>query len=342
MKQFSIRALSGCSILLILVQFSCADSKVPKAKSKAPQLVANSVEQAGPDFPIQGEYSGILGEGDDTLKYGVQVIALGEGNFVATGYPGGLPGDGWTQEKKVMAQGVKQGDAIRFESEDGRGDLQDGKITIYDAEGTQVGQLAKVHRKSPTLGKPAPEGALVLFDSAKAKETAKNFLNGRVTEDGLLMEGVTSKQNFKDGHLHLEFQLPFMPQARGQGRSNSGCYVLGRYEVQILDSFGLDGKDNECGGIYKVGAPSVNMCFPPLAWQTYDIDFTSAKYDKEGNKTAKARITVKHNGVTVHDDREIDGPTPGGTNQDETAAGPLFLQNHSNPVRFRNIWVIEK
>ncbi|MEQ9071070.1 MAG: DUF1080 domain-containing protein, partial [Gimesia chilikensis] len=141
---------------------------------------------------------------------------------------------------------------------------------------------------------------------------------------------------------HLEFQLPFMPQARGQGRSNSGCYVLGRYEVQILDSFGLEGKDNECGGIYKVGAPSVNMCFPPLAWQTYDIDFTSAKYDDEGNKTAKARITVKHNGVTVNDDREIDEPTPGGTNKDESVAGPLFLQNHSNPVRFRNIWVIEK
>jgi len=335
MKQFSIRALSGCCVFLILTQLSFADSKSPK-------WAANSVEQAGPDFQIQGEYSGTLGEGDDALKYGVQVIALGDGKFQAVGYPGGLPGDGWTQEKKVSAEGVKNGETISFTSEDGRGDLKDGTITIFDAEGNQVGTLDKVHRKSPTLGQVAPEGAIVLFDSKQADKTAKNFENGRVTEDGLLMEGVTSKRKFKDGHLHLEFQLPFMPQARGQGRSNSGCYVLGRYEVQILDSFGLEGKDNECGGIYKAGAPSVNMCFPPLAWQTYDIDFTSAKYDKDGNKTSKARITVKHNGVTVHDDREIDGPTPGGTNKDESTAGPLFLQNHSNPVRFRNIWVMEK
>ena len=335
MKQFMIRALTGCCAFLILVQLGLADSKDPK-------WAANSVEKAGPDFKIQGEYSGILGGGDETLKYGVQVIALGDGKFEAVGYPGGLPGDGWNQEKKVTTEGVKDGNVISFKSEDGRGDLEDGKITIYDAEGTEVGVLNKVHRKSPTLGKPAPEGATVLFDAKQPEKTVKNFKNGRVTEAGLLMEGVTSKKKFKDGHLHLEFQLPFMPQARGQGRSNSGCYVLGRYEVQILDSFGLEGKDNECGGIYKVGAPNVNMCFPPLAWQTYDIDFTSAKYDDKGNKTAKARITVKHNGVTVHDDREIDEPTPGGTNKDESIAGPLFLQNHSNPVRFRNIWVIEK
>ena len=336
MKQFTMCALLGCYALFALAPFSYADSKSPK-------WAATSVEKAGPDYQIQGEYSGILGEGSsDPLKYGAQIIALGDGKFRAVGYPGGLPGDGWNQENKIITEGKNSGDVITFESEDGRGDLEDGKITIYDAEGNEVGVLKKVNRKSPTLGKKAPEGATVLFDSNKAKQTVKNFKNGRVTEDGLLKEGVTSKKTFKDGHLHLEFQLPFMPQARGQGRSNSGCYVLGRYEVQILDSFGLEGKDNECGGIYKLGAPDVNMCFPPLAWQTYDIDFTSAKYDKEGNKTAKARITVKHNGVTVHDNREIDEPTPGGTNKDEAIAGPLFLQDHSNPVRFRNIWVQEK
>jgi hypothetical protein len=336
MKQFTMCALLGCYALVALTPATYADSKSPK-------WAATSVEEAGPDFQIQGEYSGILGEGSsDPLKYGAQVIALGDGKFRAVGYPGGLPGDGWNQEKKTTTEGKKSGNVISFESEEGRGDLEDGKITIYDAEGNEVGVLKKVNRKSPTLGKKAPEGATVLFDSSKPLETLKNFNNGRITEDGLLKEGVTSKKTFKDGHLHLEFQLPFMPQARGQGRSNSGCYVLGRYEVQILDSFGLEGKDNECGGIYKLGAPDVNMCFPPLAWQTYDIDFTSAKYDKEGNKTAKARITVKHNGVTVHNDREIDEPTPGGTNKDEAIAGPLFLQNHSNPVRFRNIWVLEK
>lgn len=333
MKQLPLITL--CLALSVCLPSSYADSK-------SPQWAATSVEEAGPDFLIQGEYSGTLGEDSDPLKYGVQIIALGNGAFKAVGYPEGLPGDGWNQEMKVTAEGVKSGNIIRFESQDGRGDYENGKITIYDAEGNHVGVLKKVHRKSPTLEKKAPRNATILFDSNDAKKTVQNFINGALTKDNLLKEGVTSKQKFKNGHLHLEFQLPFMPQARGQGRSNSGCYILGRYEVQILDSFGLEGKDNECGGIYKVGAPSVNMCLPPLAWQTYDIDFQAAKYDSEGKKTANARITVKHNGVTVHANREINEPTPGGSNNDEAVAGPLFLQNHSNPVRFRNIWILEK
>lgn len=335
MRQLPIFALFICPILFVTLQPSYADSKSPK-------WAATTVKEAGPDFQVQGEYSGTLGTGSDAFKYGVQVIALGDGEFRAVGYPEGLPGDGWNKEKKVTSEGKKIGTVISFVSDEGRGDLENGKITIFDAEGNQVGVLNKVQRKSPTLGKKPPRDATVLFDSNDAEKTIQNFIKGALSEDKLLQVGATSKQKFKDGHLHLEFQLPFMPQARGQGRSNSGCYVLGRYEVQILDSFGLEGKDNECGGIYKVGAPSVNMCLPPLAWQTYDIDFQSAKYDSDGNKTAKARITVKHNGVTVHDDREIDEPTPGGTNKNEAVAGPLFLQNHSNPVRFRNIWLIEK
>jgi len=335
MKQFSIYALSGCCALLLVAQLCHADSKSPK-------WAATNVKQAGPDYEKQGEYSGIIGEGDESLKYGVQVIALGEGEFEAVGYPGGLPGDGGKLDEKVTVKGESRGGVISFVSEQGRGDLGDEEMTLFDLDGNEVGVLDKVYRQSPTLGKKAPAGATVLFDSDQALKTAGNFENGQITEDGLLKEGTTSKKKFKDGRLHLEFQLPFMPQARGQGRANSGCYVLGRYEVQILDSFGLEGKDNECGGIYKLGAPSVNMCFPPLAWQTYDIDFQSAQYDKEGNKTANARITVKHNGVTVQDDKEIEEPTPGGTNKDESIAGPLFLQDHSNPVRFRNIWVLEK
>ena len=110
----------------------------------------------------------------------------------------------------------------------------------------------------------------------------------------------------------------------------------------MLDSFGLAWVDNECGGIYKVAEPRQNLCYPPLRWQTYDIDFTAAKFDGEGNKLAPARITVRHNGFTIHEDLEIPGPTGGARLKDENGPGPIFLQNHGNPVRYRNIWVVKK
>jgi hypothetical protein len=153
---------------------------------------------------------------------------------------------------------------------------------------------------------------------------------------------ILTKQKFNDYHLHLEFRSPFMPEATGQARGNSGVYNQGRYEVQILDSYGLEGKDNECGGIYKVAAPKVNMCAPPTQWQSYDIDFRAARYDKAGNKLEHARITVVHNGVTIHEKLEIPIPTQSGLDTDMSIPGPVFLQDHSDLVQYRNIWLVEK
>jgi 3-keto-disaccharide hydrolase len=198
--------------------------------------------------------------------------------------------------------------------------------------------LKKVERKSPTLGAQPPQGALVLFDGS----TPDHFENGKLIEGNLLgATGCVSKEQFGDHSLHIEFRTPFMPKSRGQARGNSGVYVQGRYEVQVLDSFGLDGKDNECGGIYKASEPLVNMCFPPLSWQTYDIDFTAAKYDDAGSRTHNARITIKHNGNTIHDNLELKAGTPGYKPEGPGKLG-LFLQNHGNPVAFRNIWVVER
>lgn len=294
--------------------------------------------KADADFAYQGEYAGEVKTENDTVKFGVQVIALGKGKFHAVAYHGGLPGDGWDKGEKIEVDGELKDGAVAFKSEMGSGVVKDGVFTISNSEGKEVAKLKKVTRESPTLGAKPPEGAIVLFDG----KSADQFQNGKI-EDGLLCQGVTSKQKFGSHKLHLEFRTPYAPEERGQGRGNSGLYLQGRYEVQMLDSFGLKGEQNECGGIYSVGAPSVNMCLPPLAWQTYDVDYTAGEFDKDGKVVKNPRVTVKHNGVVIHDNIELPGhrnttaaPTKAGPEP-----GPVYLQDHGNPVRYRNIWVVE-
>lgn len=289
------------------------------------------------DFAIQGEYTG---EKNDK-KMGVQIIALGKGEFEAVGYHGGLPGAGWDGKREDVSRskGVRLNgeSAVTFEHGGMIGKVDGKKILVSDTEGAALMELARVDRKSPTLGAQPPAGAVVLFGG----KDANDFTGSSVTEDGLLTQGATSQKKFTDFKIHLEFQLPYMPEARGQGRGNSGLYLQGRYEVQMLDSFGLKGEDNECGGLYKIAAPKENLCLPPQAWQTYDVDFTAAKFSDDGKRTAKAKLTVRHNGVIIHDGQELPGVTGSSILKDEsTAPGPIYLQNHGNPVRYRNIWVI--
>lgn len=292
------------------------------------------------DFAFQGEYVGEFKGESDTHKVGVQVIALGKGKFRAVGYTGGLPGDGWdtSTEKHIVDGEVKNGELVfQKADEPSKGVVKNGVLSIMVGD-KKVGELKKTERKSPTLGAKPPEGAIVLFDGTNADA----FEGGKITEDKLLQQGCTSKQKFGSHKLHLEFRTPYQPEDDNQGRGNSGLYLQGRYEVQILDSFGLKGEQNECGGIYSVGKPLVNMALPPLSWQTYDVDYTAAKYD--GDKlVTNPRITVLHNGVKIHDNIELPGER--NTTAAPVAAGkepgPVYLQDHGNPVRFRNIWVVE-
>ena len=115
-----------------------------------------------------------------------------------------------------------------------------------------------------------------------------------------------SKKSFNDYQLHLEFLLPFRPSARSQARGNGGLYHVNMYENQILDSFGLEGLHNECGGIYSIQNSMINACFPPLSWQTYDIDFVNARGTIE-TKESNARLTVKLNGIPIHDGLKFPG-----------------------------------
>ena len=218
----------------------------------------------------------------------------------------------------------------------------------YEGPVNGIFEMEKVIRNSPRLGVTPPEGAIVLFDGTNTDQWQHPGKGGPVT--WILVEGameavkgsIVTKKKFKDFTLHLEFRTPYMPKARGQGRGNSGVYAQGRYEVQVLDSYGLEGLDNECGGIYKVGRPYVNMCAPPGQWQSYNIAFNAANFDNQGNKTDNARLTVIHNGVTIHDNRELPGPTGGALDNNESAPGGIYLQDHSNPVQYRNIWIVEK
>ncbi len=111
--------------------------------------------------------------------------------------------------------------------------------------------------------------------------------------------------------------------------------------MQVLDSYGLKGEDNECGGIYKVSAPRVNMCAPPGQWQSYDITFRAPKFDAAGTKTRDATVTVLHNGVPIHSDLKIPGVTGGAVDEDVASAGGVALQDHGNLVEYRNIWLVE-
>ena len=295
-------------------------------------------EKVGADYKLQGEYLGTFNIQGNEISMGMQVIALGDNAFSAKVFPGGLPGAGWSRGDEVYdAEGKTENGVTRVSGENGYAILKDGTATIYHNDDRKIGTLKRTVRKSKTMGAKPPTGATVLFNG----KSAENFRRGKIVLDNLLLADCESKEKLGDHTLHLEFRTPFKPKARGQARGNSGVYIQGRYECQVLDSFGLDGADNECGGIYKVAKPKVNACFPPLTWQTYDIDFTAAKYDATGTKTKNARVTIKHNGITIHDNIELPKHTPG---KWQEAPGPqsLYLQGHGNPVVYRNIWVVKK
>lgn len=289
---------------------------------------------AGLPFALQGEYLGKIGE---EAIVGAQVIAEGHGKFSAVLYEKGLPGGGFFKTKVPLVGELDVAkETVTFTGTNFSGTLHKGVL-----KGTGDGaafELRKIERQSPMLGAPPPEGAIVLFDGSNTNEWAK----GKLVSGGYLGVPARTKRSFGSMHLHIEFRTPFMPTASGQGRGNSGVYLSDQYECQVLDSFGLSGENNECGGFYKLLKPRVNMCLPPLTWQTYDIDFEAAQYNDQGKKTRPAFVTLRHNGVIVHDHAELKTNTPGGGLNDESKPGPISLQDHSNPVVFRNVWVLEK
>ena len=335
------------------------------APKKTPGVYASVEEakQAGPDFDIQGEYEGTVEGGG---KIGVQVIALGSKAFQAVFLPGGLPGAGWNGKEKVLCQGKLAGDEAVFAPAEGKrkylggppaqfsatvkfppagqkdytATIKDGKLTGKTDAGKAV-TAKKVARKSPTLGAKPPAGATVLLAYKPGKAPSLDAWNNTKwqTSPAGCMEiarrsgSNSTKERFSGAWvMHLEFRTPFRPGARGQGRGNSGVFPPGGREVQVLDSFGLDGKANEAGGIYKNYPPRVNMCLPPLSWQTYDITYSPPERGPDGKDKGQASYKIVHNGVTIHEKVPLGRGRSGG----------LSLQDHGNPVAYRNIWIVVK
>jgi Domain of Unknown Function (DUF1080) len=326
------RALGHAPYFFALLTLTLSPAALSAAEPKVP-------EPSGIDFTNQGEYAGDVFVEMGNNPIGVQVFTSGNGTFTAVGYPGGLPGDGWDRSPRRSGKGEIKNGVIDFKADEGySSNIKDGVLTISVA-GLKIADLKKQDRESSTLGAQPPEGAIVLFDGSDASK----FEGGKIDEAGLLLAGATTKDKFGSGKLHVEFRVPFMPTAEGQARGNSGVYLQGRYEVQILDSFGQEESENGCGAIYSVKQPDQNMSYPPFTWQTFDIDFTAPEF-KDGKKVdgSQALVSVRQNGVLVQRKTKIGSPTPGAKLDGEAETGPIYLQDHGNPVRFQNIWFLPK
>lgn len=194
-----------------------------------------------------------------------------------------------------------------------------------------------------------PAGAVVLFDgrdfSGWRQRGSGAPVQWRIEGDAMVVVpgsgDVVSTETFEDAFLHLEFRLPDMPEARGQARANSGVFLQGRYEIQVLDSYGwaTPGK-GDCGAVYNQFAPLRNACRPPLQWQSYDIAFRAARVGDGGEVLEAARLTVLHNGLIIHNNVVLQGVTGGAADHAVGTPGPLRLQDHRNEVAFRNIWLL--
>jgi hypothetical protein len=298
---------------------------------------------------IQGMYKGM-----GTAPTGEQAEV--EADVVGEGVPKGQTQPAYRVIVRVLAddppivvetRGSESGGkvplSVTYEGIEWKGAIAGGKI-VLQGEGGGKAELARYTPHSPTEGAKPPQGALVLLGNPA---TLEHWTNKKwaVAGDTVEVRGGDSRSVEKFGdvkQLHVEFKVPYMPDKRGQERGNSGVYLADFYEVQVLDSFGLKPNTGDCGGLYSIAAPKVNASYPPETWQTYDITFRAARLDADGKLAEPASITVRHNGVLIHENlplpRSTERSKPGG----DPKVGPIRLQDHGYPDQFRNIWLVEK
>jgi hypothetical protein len=296
---------------------------------------------------IMGEYKGRFAPAPDASARaaGAKVIAEGGGSYRAI--LSAAPARKGAAPVRVELRGTLTDGRVPLAGKpDWKGRIAGGKLTAFSSAGRFA--LQRFIRKSPTEGLGPPAGAVVLLPYTPGKPTSlKQWTNPywRILPDGGIQVvrftgSNRTKRSFADCRVHVEFCIPYEPHKRGQGRGNSGVYLQSRYEVQVLDSFGLVPGKRDCGAIYGVAPPRVNACLPPLAWQTYDITFRAPRPAPGGGVARPGTMTVRHNGVLIHDRQKLPARTAGGA-RGTVPGGPLLLQDHGNPVRYRNIWLVE-
>ncbi len=295
----------------------------------------------------EGTYEGSAGLGSGEAR--AKIIGLGDDQyrleFEFDEYEFQLEG---TRHRNLAAfHGISgpSGYEHAFTATVSRGVLRGEARGIYQVEF----ELDRVVEEPPNLGAEPPEDAIVLFDGEDTSAWVRTPEQWSVTDEAMQVSGsnLRTREEFGDHRIHIEYRIPYMSSARGQGRGNSGVYVHGRYEVQVLDSFGSEdivdvGTTGSNAAIYDIFEPDENASLPPGEWQTYEIEFYAPRFDENGAKEEDARMTVIHNGVTVHDDVSLPRATPGGITMQEGETGPILLQDHGGDrVRYRNIWVEE-
>ncbi len=299
--------------------------------------------------PIMGDYEGtytVDEQGPTPAE--AKVAALGDGAYLVLlkaeprsegDWPLVISLDGRRFRDEIYLTGSSMG-------RDWIGTIKDGALNVFIPHlwGGRF-DLKQVRRESPTLGLAPPANAVVLlpFDGNPPSQEAW-ATRWAVTEDGAIMcsgGNLHSVEAFGDCRFHLEFNLPYEPNNRGQNRGNSGVYFQERYEVQILDSFGLAPASGDSGSLYRWAATRLDAPLPPLSWQTLDILFRAPRFDAQGNVTELPRMTVDLNGIRVHDNVVLEDGT-GGHREGFVPLDTIRLQDHRHQVRFRNIWLVKQ
>lgn len=315
-----------------------------RARRFAAAIALAFVAQTGIADDFMGQYKGtFFPDSAVKLEATAKVVAEGDGYYrIVVNAPGKEGYDGASVEIYGRQFGPEVGLFGRAGGYHWNGNIRNGTLTANSDYG-QSFRLSKIESKSPKAGLTPPEGAVVLlaFGSDQAPDLSQwTNREWKALDKGIMQctpgkgENRTKQEFGRIEQLHIEFRLPLEPGNRGQGRANSGVYLADQYEVQVLDSFGLTHTSGDCGGLYGIARARVNASLPPETWQTYDITFQPARLDNDGKTLEQPKITVLHNGVTIHENQEIPSKT-------HRLKGPLQLQDHGHPIQFRNIWVVE-